>query len=314
MQQSFLDIVYETLFNKSLIVQGGLAIKNVQRIKKDEILYTVNKIKELLILPCFPELDSQIDIFLLGSTGKKADSGDIDIGIDATKISGTTVLEKLKRLFAYIYSTNLTSEIKINQITLDMIHLGFPIYSLNGKTNKLVQVDILLTDYPDFTKFYMYSPKQLESKYKGAHRNDLLRAILNTISFQALKIIDNEVVTWKQYDLTQDGLYYQVKTLVDPVGKKLKYKDTDEDLIPLYAKVLESEVISHNVQQVINFLFGNGFTVQDIDTFEKTFRIILNDERFKYRNKRFQILEKAGLGFLDNTKLVFPKQLYDYIK
>jgi hypothetical protein len=40
-----------------------------------------------------------------------------------------------------------------------MIHLGFPIYNKHGKTNELVQVDILLTDYPEFTKFYMYSPK-----------------------------------------------------------------------------------------------------------------------------------------------------------
>lgn len=310
--QSFLNIVYQSLFDKALIKQGGLAVKNVQRIKKEDIPYTVNAIKNLLIKPFFPELNLNIDLFLLGSTGKKQSSGDIDIGIDATKISGTTILEKVKKLFAFIYSTHLTSEIKINQITLDMIHLGFPIYNKHGKTNELVQVDILLTDYPEFTKFYMYSPKQLESKYKGAHRNDLLRAILNAISYEVLQVLDNQVVSWKQYDLAQDGLYYQTKTLVDPDGNKLKYKDTDEDLIPLYAKVLDSKTISHDVQTVIAFLFGEGFTQQDIDTFQKTFRIILNNKKFRYRNKRYQILAKAGIGFLDNTKLVFPKELYKY--
>jgi hypothetical protein len=37
-------------------------------------------------------------------------------------------------------------------------------------------------------------------------------------------------------------------------GNKLKYKDTDEYLIPAYAKVVKQEPISHNPQEVINML------------------------------------------------------------
>lgn len=97
-----------------------------------------------------------------------------------------------------------------------MIHLSFPQYNKDGiKTEKLVQVDILLTDYPDFCKFYMYSPALEDSKYKGAHRNDLLRAILYTISHEIINSKNNEPTTWKQYDLAQDGLYYETKTIVD---------------------------------------------------------------------------------------------------
>lgn len=101
-----------------------------------------------------------------------------------------------------------------------MIHLSFPQYNKDGiKTEKLVQVDILLTDYPDFCKFYMYSPTVEESKYKGAHRNDLLRAILYVISYEIIFSVNNEAVTWKQYDLAQDGLYYETKTLIDDQRK-----------------------------------------------------------------------------------------------
>ena len=37
-------------------------------------------------------------------------------------------------------------------------------------------------------------------------------------------------------------------------GNHLKYKDTDEDLIPLYAKVINRKAISHNPTKVIHML------------------------------------------------------------
>lgn len=83
-----------------------------------------------------------------------------------------------------------------------MIHFGFPQYDEKNKpTNKFVQVDILLTEYPIFCKFYMYSPTEIQSKYKGAHRNELLRAIAKTLTYIPLKKINEEVVVWSQDDL-----------------------------------------------------------------------------------------------------------------
>ena len=88
-----------------------------------------------------------------------------------------------------------------------MIHFGFNQYDENNNiTNKLVQVDILLTDYPDFCKFYMYSPTELESKYKGAHRNELLRAIAYVESYKVIsKNANGEPVIWEQNDLSSNG-------------------------------------------------------------------------------------------------------------
>lgn len=83
-----------------------------------------------------------------------------------------------------------------------MIHFGFPQYTPNNEeTDKFVQVDILITKFPEFCKFYMYSPTEIESKYKGAHRNDLLRAICYVESFKELKSINGELVQWEQDDL-----------------------------------------------------------------------------------------------------------------
>ncbi len=137
-----------------------------------------------------------------------------------------------------------------------MIHFGFNQYDENNNvTDKLVQVDILLTDYPDFCKFYMYSPTELESKYKGAHRNELLRAIAYITSYNILaKDANDEPVIWEQNDLSSNGFWHDKKTLIDERGNRLKYKDTDEDLIPAYAKIVSQIPITHNPNDVIHML------------------------------------------------------------
>jgi hypothetical protein len=137
-----------------------------------------------------------------------------------------------------------------------MIHFGFNQYDENNNiTDKLVQVDILLTYYPEFCKFYMYSPTELESKYKGAHRNELLRAIAYVESYSILaKDMNNEPVIWEQDDLSSNGFWHDTKTLIDEQGNRLKYKNTDEDLIPAYAKIVQQILISHNPSDVIHML------------------------------------------------------------
>ena len=151
-----------------------------------------------------------------------------------------------------------------------MLHVAYP----QKGNNKKVQIDLLLTKYPEFTKFFMYSPSPEESKYKGAHRNELLHAIAKVISFKEVLRNDNgELVKWSQETVTEDGYYSVLKTLVDDEGNKLKYKNTNEDLEPEYAFDEDKRNITHNVEDVIAALFGNGYTVSDIDTFEKCFDI-----------------------------------------
>jgi hypothetical protein len=112
-------------------------------------------------------------------------------------------MDQLKLLFKQIYDLhNGKYEIQINSVTNDMIHFGFPQYNeKNEETDKIVQVDILLTPFPEFCKFYMYSPTEIQSKYKGAHRNELLRAITYVTSYKPIQIIDDEPVKWQQNDL-----------------------------------------------------------------------------------------------------------------
>lgn len=138
-------------------------------------------------------------------------------------------MDNLKLLFKTIYDFDNNLDIQINTITNDMIHFAFPQFDKTGnKLNKTVQVDILLTKFPEFCKFYMYSPSEFESHYKGAHRNELLRAIAYILSYEIIaKDNNNNPIIWKQNDLGSTGLYDDIKTLVDEKGERLKYKDTN---------------------------------------------------------------------------------------
>jgi hypothetical protein len=160
----------------------------------------------------------------------------------------------------------------------------------------------------------MYSPTEIESKYKGAHRNELLRAIAYVISYKPIEFDENDMpIKWEQNDLSSSGYYHELKTLVDENGNKLKYKDTNEDLIPSYAKVIERNVISHSPKEVIHMLIGNKFKEKDIDTFEKLFNIILNDKKFKYHTEYMEILEQCAKSIKENERLEFPQKLSTYI-
>ena len=58
-------IIYETLFEEALLKEGGNAVSSVERINKEDIETTINKIKEYIIIPTY---GNNVDIFLLGST------------------------------------------------------------------------------------------------------------------------------------------------------------------------------------------------------------------------------------------------------
>lgn len=58
-------IIYETLFEEALLKEGGNAVSGVERINKEDIETTINKIKEYIIIPTY---GNNVDIFLLGST------------------------------------------------------------------------------------------------------------------------------------------------------------------------------------------------------------------------------------------------------
>lgn len=318
MKKTFRDFLFESIFEQ-VLRQGGNAVSNVQKIAQNNVQPTLDKFYQVL-LGVYPNLKWNDTIFKLGSTGKKDFSGDLDIGIDFNAIQrekDETILEQLEHLFTYLYKSNVSQEIKINNISNDMIHLRYPQYNEEGQQlDKNVQIDVLLTPNKEFCLFYMYSPAQDETAYKGAHRNELFRAIIKSTTYKPLKTMQKDgqkvVVQWTQQDLTSKGLYQQKKTLVDQNGVWLKYKDTDQDLIESYAKVLEEQLVSGDPKEVINLLVGD-YQFEQINSFEKLLDVIQNDQNFKYAQIKDRILSNAANAIRENTRLVFPDELQSYL-
>lgn len=131
------------------------------RINKDEVRPTVNFLQKLT--------DLDIADNLLGSTGKAATSGDIDIAIDKHSISKDELVNRL-----------MNKNVAADQIkkTGDSVHYMSPIFdSKNKKTNRFVQVDFMFVPDVEFAKWSMSTAP--DSTYKGVYlqklRADLVR-------------------------------------------------------------------------------------------------------------------------------------------
>jgi len=306
--KSFKTIYEEVIY--SLINEGGNAIPGVDRIEKATIFKTIDDFKNKILKEFFGYVPKD-EMFLLGSTGKKKDSGDIDIGIDVNALKEKNIILNLIKMNEICARNGYNS--CINSINYKMVHIAYPQI---GEEPKKVQIDVLFTESPDFTKFFMFSPEENESRYKGAHRNALIHAILYCISYKEIKSDeDGQPVKWEQMDIQDDGIFRQVKTLIDENGNRLLYKNTDEPLEPAYAKVEQEVKICDDVSSAIEMFAGENVTEQDINSFEKFFKFIDEDARFKYKNLKNEIFTKCAKDlFLAKNRLDFPEELRDYLK
>ena len=246
MKSSFSNFLHNTIFEDAILKEGGNAFYNVIPISKNQIQNTIDNFITEILTPTFKVFPQSDSIFPLGSTGKKPQSGDLDLALNINLLPGKPdVQTTLKTIFSY---TKLHTNIELiyNPICNYMIQFAYPI----NKSNKLVKIDLLLTAVPIFTKWYMSSPTPNQSKYKGAHRNDLLRAIPKTLTMNILKEnYLNEPTLWTQEDITPIGVFNQTQTIVDEYNNPLKYNNTEENLLPEYAKILHnSQNLSHSVR------------------------------------------------------------------
>lgn len=152
----------------------------------------------------------------------------------------------------------------------------------------------------------MHSPQIGTSKYKAAHRNQLLRSIPKTITLQQLQYKNNQLVKWQQQDITPIGVYKQIQTLVDENNNRLMYKDT-QLLLPQYAKIEFEQPITHSPIKTYERYIGN-YNPYNVHTFQQLFKIITSTN-FKFKQDLEDILYTAHIMFKNNDKLEFPIEL-----
>ena len=134
------------------------------RISRSEVAPTVEHIEALLGLP--------LEDNLLGSTGVAESSGDIDIAIDATRIS--------KDAFEnHLLKTGVDPEHIVK--TGDSVHYMSPIYNEQSEpTDRFVQVDFMFVPSVEFVKWSMRTAP--DSTYKGVYLQKLRADLTNTVA------------------------------------------------------------------------------------------------------------------------------------
>ena len=144
------------------ITEGGNVFKLADgseatgRINRADVIPTVKWLEQLTGLNLVDNM--------LGSTGYKETSGDLDLAVDASKISKDVLVQQL--LKKGIEPTDIKK-------TGDSVHFKTPI---NGEgKNGYVQTDFMFGD-PSFQRFSMTGSPE-GSPFKGMHRHVLLASI-----------------------------------------------------------------------------------------------------------------------------------------
>jgi len=273
----------------SRLDESGNMFSGINRIPQEDVEALLkdleNNILKKLKLKTWGE-----DWAVLGSAGKKKPgefSGDIDIVIDAevfaanNSISLDRVMEFLEqKLNKWEYETNILKG--FNQIS---IKYPFKDY--------YVQVDFMLSDCVEWTKFIYHSPDftKDESKYKGLYRNILLMTILSNYSKKIVKKDGDKVLEIEKIIVRLNKGLFSVRKSYE--GKRGLLKT------PILMKEYD-KFITNNPVEIAKILFNDEDT-NCLYTFESLW------EKFEKNCKEPDIMYKVIEDFVETIqKLNYP--------
>jgi len=145
------------------LFEGGNVFKDAKgqpltsRISRENVVATVQWLEQLTGL--------NLQDNMLGSTGRAETSGDLDLGVDSTKVSKDVLIKQL-----------LKRGIKADDIKKsgDAVHVKTPI--LGDANNGFVQTDFMFSDNPTLQSFSLMGGAE-GSQFKGLHRAILMASI-----------------------------------------------------------------------------------------------------------------------------------------
>jgi hypothetical protein len=155
----------------SNLFEGGNVFKGpdkeplTRRINREEIPSTIAFLEKETGVDFTTDKDEEgVPIKWLGTTGRKADSGDLDLSVDANELDKKEFAAKLVSIFG-------KDSVKLSG---DSVHLKTPI---NGDpANGFAQTDFMFSTNPKFQQGSMLGGTA-DSPYRGEHRHILLSSI-----------------------------------------------------------------------------------------------------------------------------------------
>lgn len=284
---------------RTLLFEGGNLFDGTVGIKQSEVNGTINNL-EKTVLKKLGLLGIGTDSFLLGSAGKKSEgelSGDLDVGISADQIASANNL-KLSEVYDWL-NDKLT---RLGYATAKLpgfsqISIPFPI---SGRKDKYVQVDFMLSNNIEWTRFAYTAPDftKSESKYKLVYRNLLLAACVSVYDMKVLKQTSDKIpVEVQKYALRwNDGVYSTVKSFANKTGGILKTGKLLKD---------RDAFVTQTPSELVQMFLGKQYTPDDIKTFEGLYDIVFNQKSnvSKYR----QTIKRKFIESVTKSKLPIPE-------
>ena len=268
-----------SFLQESLLLEGGAAIKGSSRVTQVEARHLIPDLIEKIAKVTGVDKEK---IRPVGSAGKKPHdndtSGDIDISVEADA-------ETLKKALP---------ELAFDRETFKAMS-AINVYSFGTKVHdKVVQVDMVPVNSVDFAEWsYISDPEDLAQGLKGAHRNELIFAIVKHAENHKVEE-DGEVVAMDRYyfDLSK-GLMRGHQTRKKPNGKLSKNFTTVN-------KQLETD----DPKRIAKILFGKKAKPEKLVTFQQVWDA-MHSETFPYKDQLEDIIEMAKKG-IQNKKLKVP--------
>jgi hypothetical protein len=157
-----------------ILAEGGNIFKDAsgraltQRINQTDVKSTIAWLEQLTGL----ELQDNA----LGSTGRKATSGDLDLAVDANAVTKEQLVQRLSQ---WAVSHGLKPEENVRKSGIS-VHLKTPI---NGRPDSgYVQTDFMFLKDVPFSKFILSAPA--DSNYRGQDRNVLINSIAKSMGYK----------------------------------------------------------------------------------------------------------------------------------
>ena len=208
------------------LFEGGNVFKDpkggpaTERISRENVVATVQWLEKLTGL--------YLQDNMLGTTGRAATSGDLDLGVDSTKVSKDILIKQLQK-----------RGIKVDDIKKsgDIVHLKTPI--LGDPSNGFVQTDFMFSETPEFQQFY-YQGGTEGSQFKGSHRNILMASLARAQNMKfspkhGLLTPDDQLITRDPKEIAEKllGQGHTPKNLasVESIIKSIKERPDFEQLI-----------------------------------------------------------------------------------
>ena len=210
-----------------ILREGGNVFKDLKgapatgRISLENVVPTVQWLEQLTGLNLVDNM--------LGSTGRAKTSGDLDLGVDSTKISKDVLIKQLLKRGI---------DAKDIKKSGDSVHLKTPI--LGDESNGFVQTDFMFSDNPTLQKFSLIGGAE-GSQFKGLHRAILLASIAKAQNMKwspKFGLVDretNEVITAEPKEIAVKllGQGHTPKDLasVETIAKAIKNRPDFDQLI-----------------------------------------------------------------------------------